>query len=172
MSKYTALSHALQGRKEASWRVSFSEIERCLDFRLPASARKYPAWWSNDPQSHSQTRAWVSIGWKTAQIDIPGEKVTFIKQHAGQTLKSSFARVEEPRILVLRDLPQWLFESIKERAHENAVSVEDAASEVLELGLRRHAHERLDKARRIRALAQGTVEVDLEELIRHGRAEH
>jgi len=64
---------------EPSWRSSFAEIEAVLGFALPRSAYAYPAWWSNDATGHSHSLAWLDAGWKTEQVDIAGQKLTFRK---------------------------------------------------------------------------------------------
>ena len=79
MGKYEPLRQFLTGRREASARVTFREIEDILGFRLPASARKHPPWWSNSGGTHTQSCAWLTAGWKTSQVDIPGEMVTFTR---------------------------------------------------------------------------------------------
>jgi hypothetical protein len=58
-------------------RLSFAEIERVLRFSLPNSARRYAPWWANTGGSHIQADAWISAGWRTAQVDVAGEQVTF-----------------------------------------------------------------------------------------------
>ena len=57
--------------------MGFREIEDVLGFALPASARSYPAWWENDPSPGRHSSAWLLAGWKTEEVDLGGEKVTF-----------------------------------------------------------------------------------------------
>jgi hypothetical protein len=89
MSKYLALTHHLGTRSASSWTASFREIETILGFSLPASARSYPAWWSNQTDGgHSQSSAWQSIGWRTCDLDLGSQKVTFVRSQenrVGQT---------------------------------------------------------------------------------------
>ena len=79
MGKYEPLRQHLTGLRDASVRMSFRQIEDILGFRLPASARQYPPWWSNSDGTHTQSAAWLGAGWKTAQVDIPAEKVSFVR---------------------------------------------------------------------------------------------
>lgn len=79
MGKYDALQRHLMAGSLTEWRASFSEIEAVLDFPLPRSAYVYPAWWSNDATGHSHSRAWLGAGWKTAQVDLQTQQVTFLK---------------------------------------------------------------------------------------------
>ena len=43
---------------------------------------RYPAWWSNDETGHSHAKAWLDAGWRTAEVDIPGRKLTFARADA------------------------------------------------------------------------------------------
>jgi hypothetical protein len=76
MSKYEPLTNFLGRRAGQTLRLSFAEIESLLGFALPPS-KQHPAWWSNNPQNNVMTKAWLAAGYKTEQIDIAGEKVTF-----------------------------------------------------------------------------------------------
>jgi hypothetical protein len=59
--------------------ISFAEIEELLRFKLPVSAYKYNAWWANEQNgNHSHARSWLSVGWKTSDVEL-GKKVTFYK---------------------------------------------------------------------------------------------
>ncbi len=87
MSKYHNLMQHLGARAGAKWTASFKEIERILGFSLPASARSYPAWWSNQTDGgHSQSSAWQSIGWRTCDLDLGSQKVTFVRTQEGRTV--------------------------------------------------------------------------------------
>jgi len=81
MSKYDALTLALRNRPGSHWPISFKEIEAVLKTSLPKSAYSYPAWWSNNPSNNVMTKAWLDAGWKTCEVDIPGQKVTFKKSN-------------------------------------------------------------------------------------------
>lgn len=76
MSKYEPLSAFLKQASSRSLRLSFDEIEHILGFPLPAS-KQYPAWWSNSATNNTMTKAWLSAGYKTGQVDVEGGKVTF-----------------------------------------------------------------------------------------------
>jgi hypothetical protein len=82
MSKYEPLPQFLASVGGAAHRMSFSEIERVLGFKLPKSAYQHEAWWSNNATGHSHARAWLKFGWRTEAIDLAGRKVTF--QHSGE----------------------------------------------------------------------------------------
>jgi hypothetical protein len=79
MSKYKPLERYLRA---ASGRtlvdIRFSQIERLIGSRLPESARKYAAWWSNeDDGTHVQAKAWRAACYR-AKVDVANEKVTFV----------------------------------------------------------------------------------------------
>ena len=79
MGKYEPLEKLLRRRGPGRWRVSFREIEKALGFKLPKSALKYPAWWSNDETGHSHAKAWLDAGWRTEEVDIPRRELTFAR---------------------------------------------------------------------------------------------
>lgn len=76
-SKYEPLSRKLSQTLGDRIRFGFDEVEMILGFPLPASARAYAPWWANVGGSHVQAIAWMSVGWRTCQVDVPGEKVSF-----------------------------------------------------------------------------------------------
>ncbi len=78
MSKYFPLQNFLTRLKGETKKISFSDIEEILEFSLPASARKYPAWWAN--QEHSvQSSSWLKAGLITHDLDLANETVMFTK---------------------------------------------------------------------------------------------
>lgn len=83
MSLYEPLSRFLEGRPIGEVRLTFEEVEEILGRPLPASSRKHQAWWANTP-SHSHAEAWLRPGWKTSQVDLAGERVTFAHVERGK----------------------------------------------------------------------------------------
>jgi hypothetical protein len=77
MSKYEALPQHLSRANGTAHRMSFREIEGVLGFKLPKSAYKHEAWWSNNETGHSHARSWMKFGWRTEAVDLAGRKVTF-----------------------------------------------------------------------------------------------
>ncbi len=77
--KYGPLFDHLHGSRELSIRLTFRQIERMLGTSLPGSARRYSAWWANDGTSHSHARSWISAGFKTREVDLGSETVTFLR---------------------------------------------------------------------------------------------
>jgi hypothetical protein len=77
MSKYEALPQFLDRSDQTARRMNFDEIEEVLGFKLPRSAYKHEAWWSNNDTGHSHARAWLQFGWRTEAIDLARRQVTF-----------------------------------------------------------------------------------------------
>ena len=82
MSKYEPLARFLATSGKVSIALSFAQIEDILGFRLPRSARLYPAWWSNNEGSHVQAQAWLAGGYETEQVSISAEKLVFKRSAA------------------------------------------------------------------------------------------
>ena len=70
--KYAPLENYLRGlpanQKEAT--LSFEQIEKIINSRLPPSAYGYQAWWANEKEgNHVNARAWANAGWKVESVD-------------------------------------------------------------------------------------------------------
>ena len=85
--KYQRLYERLLGLQSTEWQTSFSEVEFILGFGLPASARRYNAWWANETKDtrHSQSLAWTAAGWETANVDVNAETLSFRRRKSPQT---------------------------------------------------------------------------------------
>lgn len=77
MGVYSKLADVLAARRGETWKAGFAELERLIGRKLPASAWKYPAWWSNNPSNNSMTKVWLNAGWRTGEVDVPGRSVVF-----------------------------------------------------------------------------------------------
>lgn len=77
-SVYEPLRDHLLFSGKASLPMTFAEIEQVLNRPLPASARKRKAWWSNNATGHVQADAWLRSSYKTADLDLDAERVTFV----------------------------------------------------------------------------------------------
>jgi hypothetical protein len=81
MSKYDPLYKYLATQKGSPVTMTFSQVEKVLGFALPASARKYAAWWANaNPESgqHPYSQAWTLAGMR-ASVNVAAEQVVFEK---------------------------------------------------------------------------------------------
>lgn len=57
--------------------MPFASIENILGRALPASARRHMAWWANDSTSHTQSKAWLEVGWKVSAARLDEDFVLF-----------------------------------------------------------------------------------------------
>jgi len=79
-SKYTPLGIYLRSisidTKDLA--LSFEEIEKILNFRLPSSAYEYQAWWAFEIRpSQPQKVIWQNSGWRVLSIDLSRRSVRF-----------------------------------------------------------------------------------------------
>ncbi len=92
--RYEPLYRHISGLRVREWRATFGEIESVLGFALPPSARRYSAWWANDPY-HVQALAWVVPGWKTAEVDLDAETLMFKREQKSRNTARQ-QRSDEP----------------------------------------------------------------------------
>ena len=90
MSKYDPLRDHLERLNPPVWGAHFRDVEHVLGFRLPPSARKFRAWWSNNAQRHVMTRAWLAAGYKVEEVDMARESLKFRKAPVRISPKSPF----------------------------------------------------------------------------------
>ena len=79
MSRYEPLTAHLKRQSSREVSMTFAEIERLLQAPLPRSARVHRPWWSNNEAGNTAVRAWRKAGRKTAQVDMAGERVVFVR---------------------------------------------------------------------------------------------
>lgn len=76
--KYRYLSDYLLKSEKDVIVLTFTEIEEILKEKLPPSARQHRAMWANT-QTHSISRAWYNVGYRTTDVDMENEKIRFEK---------------------------------------------------------------------------------------------
>lgn len=76
--KYIDLTNYLKNSNDNNLKIAFREIETILGFKFPTSARSHKEWWGND-HTHSQATAWENAGYKTQDVSILNEEVSFVK---------------------------------------------------------------------------------------------
>jgi hypothetical protein len=79
MGKYQPLTAFLNTSQQTRVQMTFSQLEGLLGFPLPPSARKHRSWWSNNPNNNVATRAWVDAGYGTADVELAGQGLAFVK---------------------------------------------------------------------------------------------
>ena len=96
--KYARLFHHLDALGARHWRAAFSEVEAVLGFKLPPSARAYPAWWANQADGgHSHALAWLAAGWRTGQVDLAAGTLLFERaEHPAEPWARRRRRAEAP----------------------------------------------------------------------------
>lgn len=76
-SKYAPLGKFLADSGKSHVPITFARIEELIGAPLPASARKHRAWWSNNPSNSVITYAWLTAGYRSADVDMAGERLVF-----------------------------------------------------------------------------------------------
>jgi hypothetical protein len=80
MAKYDPLMGFLEAQSVPQLKLSFAEIERILGAPLPASARRYPAWWADERVgTHQHARAWLDAGCETRRLNLNSATVLFVR---------------------------------------------------------------------------------------------
>ncbi len=77
--KYRYLSDYLHNAGMASIKLSFSEIENILGFKLPNSAFAHRAFWANTT-THSIARSWMAVGFESTEVNLHNYYVVFEKK--------------------------------------------------------------------------------------------
>ena len=75
-SSYAPLGEHLRSVEGDEATLSFDEVEKILDRKLPASAIKHRAWWANT-DTHSQALVWLSAGFVVDHADLEAKTITF-----------------------------------------------------------------------------------------------
>lgn len=81
VNKYQRLANHLASLPTSPWVTTFAEVEAVMGEELPFSAREHRPWWANSG-THSQSAAWMAVGWKTARVDLAAETVEFHRSDA------------------------------------------------------------------------------------------
>jgi predicted transcriptional regulator len=91
-SKYAPLALYLLSRPSdvEGELMTFEDVEEMIRNKLPASARKYRAWWSNHLESNPQARQWWEVGWRVSYVDMENETVLFTRNHEREKTYDSF----------------------------------------------------------------------------------
>ncbi len=107
MGKYEPLTEFLRLQPRDRIAMTFSEIERIVGFKLPASAVEHRAWWSNNPSNSVMTKAWLDAGFQSEQVDMAGRKLIFSRS-AGAASHVHGKDAEKPKASAPRSLYGWL----------------------------------------------------------------
>ena len=75
---YIGITKYLEKQRANTIIFSFEEVKGINGDHLPPSAYKHQAWWANT-ESHSHAFSWLNAGYKTEEVDLINQKVTFKK---------------------------------------------------------------------------------------------
>ena len=173
MSKYDALTNHLQHQKTGHYPINFNEIERIVDAKLPASAYKYPAWWSNNPSNNVMTGAWLRAGWESSNVDIPGQKLVFRRKTTPKEPATAKSAPSAPSTgglsLTISGMSDGLVARLEAKARCQGKSVERLAHDLLVQHSILTITERLSMADQIRKQSPEMKDVDVPGMIRADR---
>lgn len=79
-NKYYKLEEFFKSCNDDIIELSFSKIEKILGFKLPNSAFKHNAFWSNT-DSHSIAFSWQNAGYKSKHTNLQNQTVIFEKTY-------------------------------------------------------------------------------------------
>jgi hypothetical protein len=58
--------------------MTFAQIESILGDALPASAKRYYSFWSNNATRHVHAAAWLDVGRRVRSVDLAKRVVVFV----------------------------------------------------------------------------------------------
>ncbi len=80
--KYTSLENFLRDTlvTEREVMLTFEQIEKILNSKLPESANEL-SWWEHETEgNHVNTRAWANAGWKVAEVNFDEKRARFVRE--------------------------------------------------------------------------------------------
>ncbi len=86
-SKYHGLHQHLAQHRQDQVSLTFAEIERLIGGRLPPSARRGRAFWSNRSRGALQAQAWMAAGYLVREVDLEAGRVTFARARPKYTVR-------------------------------------------------------------------------------------
>lgn len=175
MPKYEPLTRYLISQPGQEHALTFAQVEAIIVGRLPPSAYKHRAWWSNNSLGHVMAQAWVNAGWETSNVDMEGRKLVFRRNRKPPPDDTGFSDRPQPPLqpgshsLTVPGIDESTLSRLQARAELQGRSVEEVARDILQRGAALTAVERLALADRTRAMSPGLHDVDLVAMIREDR---
>ncbi len=77
--KYRFLSDHLHESNQSRIKLSYTEIENILKFKLPDSASTHRAFWANTT-SHSIALSWLSVNYEVVEVNLEDKYIVFEKK--------------------------------------------------------------------------------------------
>ena len=157
MTKYEPLTAYLQSLspQNGHYPITFKEIERVLGERLPNSAYRHRAWWSNNPSNSVMTAAWLKAGFESSAVDMAGQKLIFRRARPAPGGGGGRAALrpgapEDGQTLVVAKLPTATMAGLAARARAAGLTPGEIAADILNTHATLTVAERLAMADRLR----------------------
>lgn len=93
MSKYAPLQEFLSNQKDTPVMLTYQEMENLIGFKLPNSAYRHRAWWSNGKRGGS--KFWLRVGWMVDSVAL-GQTVSFRQAAAEDLVEETKVETLEP----------------------------------------------------------------------------
>lgn len=84
MPNYEKLLNFLNSQSKSEITLNFVQIEQIIDEKLPDSAYKHNAWWSNH-ESHPLMKVILAKNWKSRKLDLNLKEIEFYKISESET---------------------------------------------------------------------------------------
>jgi hypothetical protein len=169
VSKYQPLSEHLKRARGDRHALSFAEIEAIVGDRLPASAHKHRAWWSNNPNNSAMTKAWLAAGWYSSDVDMEGRKLVFRREvQAAPGFREMPSEGPLGESIGVR-IPHAAAEVLRMKASLQGQTVEQLASDILVSAARLTMKEKLTIADRVRSGSPRLEGLNIPDMIREDR---
>lgn len=92
MGKYEPLGQFLRKQKRNRIPMTFTEIERIIGAKLPAS-KKSRAFWSNNSDNNVMTKEWMAAGFETENVDTKVGELLFVREGKAAEPKSNWDQI-------------------------------------------------------------------------------
>lgn len=128
--KYRFLSDYLHESNQVRIKLSYSEIEDILKFKLPDSALTHRTFWANTT-SHSIALSWLSVNYEVVEANLEERYVVFEKKRSFDKMKygKSTATTEENHLRNCKNSEMIdLYLKLRTIAFENLEDVTTAAT--------------------------------------------
>ena len=128
--KYRFLSDYLHESNQVRIKLSYSEIEDILKFKLPDSALTHRTFWANTT-SHSIALSWLSVNYEVVEANLEERYVVFEKKRSFDKMKygKSTATTEENHLRNCKNSEMIdLYLKLRSVAFENLEDVTTAAT--------------------------------------------
>ncbi len=180
MLKYAALTEHLSKVQQSQYPMTFAELETVIQDRLPPSAFKHRAWWSNNPNNSVMTKAWLDAGWISSDVDMEKKRLVFkrAKKPTMQAAISPRGENSNPNAtdpgsqnytLTIRNIDEATMQILAAKARLTEETVEKIAKKIIEQGAHLTIADRLAIADKIRSESPKLHDIDVVALIREDR---